>query len=46
MPVILTDANEFDRWMIAPAVEALELQRPLPDDALYIVMRGQNEDAA
>ncbi len=30
--------------MTAPAGEALELQRPLPDDALHIVMRGERED--
>jgi len=45
MPVILTEANEFDQWLTAPPVEALELQRPLPDDALQIVMRGEKEHA-
>lgn len=45
MPVMLTAPDEMDRWMTAPAAEALELQRPLPDDALQIVMRGEKEDA-
>ncbi len=34
----------MDQWMTAPAGEALELQRPLRDDALHIVMRGEKED--
>jgi putative SOS response-associated peptidase YedK len=39
MPVILTQAEEFDRWLSAPAAEALTLQRPPPADALRIVAR-------
>jgi putative SOS response-associated peptidase YedK len=44
MPVILTTTAEIERWMTAPAKEALELQRPLPDDALKIVARGKKQD--
>jgi putative SOS response-associated peptidase YedK len=34
MPVILTTPEEVDLWLAADAPKALELQRPLPDDAL------------
>jgi len=44
MPVILTTPAEFDRWLEADTVDALTLQRPLPDDALRIVAKGEKED--
>jgi putative SOS response-associated peptidase YedK len=44
MPVILRDAEEIDRWMSAPLADALKLQRPLPDGALKIVLRGEKQD--
>jgi putative SOS response-associated peptidase YedK len=46
MPVILTTQDEIDTWMDAPTPIALQLQRPLPDDALVIVARGQKQDGA
>jgi putative SOS response-associated peptidase YedK len=44
MPVILTTEAEIEQWMTAPAQDALNLQRPLPDGALKIVMTGEKED--
>jgi putative SOS response-associated peptidase YedK len=44
MPVILTTRDEIDTWMSAAVGEALKLQRPLADDALMIVARGEKED--
>jgi putative SOS response-associated peptidase YedK len=46
MPVILTTPAEVDPWLAADAPKALELQRPLPDDALRIVASGEREDRA
>lgn len=44
MPVILTQADEIETWLQAPAKEALQLQRPLPDGSLKIVARGEKQD--
>lgn len=46
MPVILRSEDEVETWLSAPAAEALALQRPLPDDALRIVARGERKDEA
>jgi putative SOS response-associated peptidase YedK len=44
MPVILTTAEELETWMTAPADVAVQLQRPLADEALRIVARGEKRD--
>lgn len=46
MPVILTQPDEWHRWLTAPAEDALQLQRPLADGLLQIVAEGAREDAA
>lgn len=47
MPVILTEAADWDLWMSgAPWNEVAHLQRPLADGALTIVARGVRQDDA
>jgi putative SOS response-associated peptidase YedK len=46
MPAILTTPEEVDLWLAGETIAALKLQRPLPDDALKIVARGEKEDPA
>lgn len=43
VPVILTNPSEVETWLTAPIQDALALQRPLPDDALQIVLRGEKQ---
>ena len=45
MPVILTKPEDWRRWLTVPAADALQLQRPLPDGMLQIVVEGLREDA-
>ena len=45
MPVILTKPADWRQWLTAPAADALQLQRPLPDDTLQIVAEGERTDA-
>ena len=44
MPVILTTEKEREVWLRAPWGEASALQRPLPDGALRVVLRGSKQD--
>ncbi len=44
MSVVLTKPDEFEAWMSAPWDKAKALQRPLPNGALNIVVRGERKD--
>jgi putative SOS response-associated peptidase YedK len=45
MPVILTTPADVDVWLEAETADALALQRPVPDNALRIVAKGEKEDS-
>jgi hypothetical protein len=42
--VAYVNVRPIERWLEADTVDALALQRPLPDDALRIVAKGEKED--
>ena len=42
--MILRTVEECDAWLTADPAEALKMQRPLPDDTLKIVAKGEKED--
>jgi putative SOS response-associated peptidase YedK len=44
MPVILTSQAEVDLWLEAETLAAFSLQRPLPNEALAVVAKGEKED--
>ena len=45
VPVILTSPAEVDRWLEAETADArFGAERPLPDDALRIVAKGEKKD--
>lgn len=44
MPVVQMTQDEIDTWREAPTLVALQLQRPLPGDALAVVTIGSRKD--
>ncbi len=46
MPVLLTIAEEWRTWLEAPAEEALQLPRPLPEKMTAEAARGDRKDGA
>jgi putative SOS response-associated peptidase YedK len=46
MPVLLTTEQEFDTWLDAPVNDAIAAQRPLPNELLRIVAKGEKSDEA
>lgn len=46
MPVLLAKEDEWSAWLEAPTEEALKLQRPLPNNMMQEVARGERRDGA
>lgn len=43
IPLLLTNEDEYEAWLTAPAEQALELQR-LPDEEMLVVAKGARSD--
>jgi putative SOS response-associated peptidase YedK len=41
MPVILMQSDRVEAWLTLPVIEALQMQKRLPDGALKIVARRE-----
>jgi len=37
MPVLIRTKEEAEQWLDAPAEEAIQLQKPAPDDAILLI---------
>jgi putative SOS response-associated peptidase YedK len=44
MPVLLTNSEEWNTWLMDPIEEAISMQRPLPNKLLRIVAMGDKSD--
>ena len=46
MPALFTTEQKFDTWLDGPADDAIALQRPLPNELLRILAKGEKSDRA
>jgi putative SOS response-associated peptidase YedK len=46
MPVLLTSEHERDAWLMGSIEDAIALQKPLPNELLRIVAKGEKVDQA
>jgi putative SOS response-associated peptidase YedK len=46
MPVLLTTERDFDTWLEGQIDDAISLQRPLPNNLLMVVAKGEKIDQA
>jgi putative SOS response-associated peptidase YedK len=44
MPVLLTSEHEWDAWLMGSIEDAIALQKPLPNELLRIVAKGEKVD--